>query len=66
MLVTITAIDSSTSETMSRTFNINDSLKTNIVAWESTIPFRRYELICNDLIETTELEELFNILEITY
>ena len=71
-LLTITAIDRDSSDTMSRTFN-SDSIhhfKKNVKEWENEIPYRKYELTTSEFIEdypnSEELKFMLDELEVTF
>jgi len=65
-LITIIAIDRNSSESNSRTFNVNKSLEKNIIQWESNLPYTKYELMCDELIDDIVIEKILDNLEITY
>ena len=69
-LLTITAIDKHSSDTMGRTFSTDpiSNLKFAIEEWESELPFHRYELVCNELMDDypDEVAELLEELEVTF
>ena len=67
-MLTIMAIDKNSSDIMSRTFETNNlkTFKENVSMWESEIPFRRYFLEVDDIVEGKELEEVLDELEITF
>ena len=52
-LLTITAIDRDSSDTMSRTFSTNSTelFKKSVKDFEKELPYRKYELICDEVIE---------------
>jgi hypothetical protein len=67
-LITITAIDlGGSSDTMTRTFNTEnlESMSSSVLQWEKEIPFRRYELTTDELIQDDKLEEVLDMLEVT-
>ena len=68
-MITITAIDlGGSSDTMTRTFNTEDleSMSNSVLEWEQEeIPFRRYELTTDELIQDKKLEEVLDMLEVT-
>jgi hypothetical protein len=66
-MITITAIDRNSSDTTSRTFNTEnlESMSNSILQWEKELPYRRYELTTDELIEDDKLEEVLDMLEIT-
>ena len=66
-MITIIAVDSNSSDTMSRTFN-TDNLQTmsaSILQWEKELPYRRYELMTDEVIDDEKLEEVLDMLEVT-
>ena len=68
-LITIIAIDRNSSDSMSRTFSINSipQLKTDIEKFESELPYRKYELMCDELMEdyNENVIELLDELDVT-
>ena len=65
-LLTITAIDKHSSDMTGRTFNAGDGLKEAIEEWEKELPYRRYELMCDDFVEDASILEILDDLEITF
>lgn len=69
-LLTVVAIDRDSSDTMSRTFSTNsvESFKKSIMEFESELPYRRYELMTDEMIEeySNEIRLALVELEITY
>ncbi len=69
-LLTLSAIDMHSSEQYIRTFSTNDALtfKQDVENFEKELPFRRYELMCNELISdySDEIIEVLDELEVTY
>jgi len=63
-LLTITAIDRDSSDTMSRTFSTEspELFMEAVEKFESELSYRKYELITNDMIEDYS-EEIINILD---
>ena len=62
--ITITAVDQHSSDTMSRTFNtksIND-MKESIKEFETELPYRRYELMSDELMEDYN-DDIINVLD---
>ena len=67
-MITIIAIDRNSSDTMSRTFNTEnlESFSNSVLEWENELPYRKYELITDELIENNELEDVLDILDVTF
>lgn len=69
-IITITAVDRNSSDTMSRSFETNGftPLKYLVEGWEETIPYRKYELMTPDFIEDYEQEVVDTLeeLEVNY
>ena len=69
-LLTITAIDRNSSDTMSRTFHTDSihHLKKNVVEFENELPFSKYELTTMELMDEypNEVVEVLDELEVTY
>ena len=69
-LLTITAIDGKSSDTMSRTFFTKDveKFRESVREWETEIPYRRYELTITGFVDdcSDEIIEALDDLEITY
>lgn len=72
--VTITAIDKHSSDTTSRTFSTKFKgveneimLKNMIEAWESELPYSRYELLTQEDIEdySQEIQNVLDELEVS-
>ena len=72
--ITVTAIDKHSSDTMSRSFSTtfhgveNEIMLKNMVEeWEKEIPYRRYELVTEEIIEdySKEIQNVLDELEIT-
>jgi hypothetical protein len=68
MLITILAIDHNSSETTSRTFNVNDKLKVNIQAWEAELKYSKYEFECQEIMDEypDSVKETLDELEVTF
>jgi len=69
-LITITAIDQHSSDTMSRTFSVKpiSTFKESIEEFEEELPFRRYELMCDELMDdySQYVLDVLEELEVTY
>lgn len=69
-LLTITAIDRDSSDTMSRTFSTDSAskFKESVKEFEKELPYRKYELICGELIEeySQDIINVLSELEVTY
>jgi len=69
-LLTITAIDHHSSDTMSRTFSTESisNFKKAVEEFEKELPYSRYELMTDELMEdySDELIEVLDELEVTY
>lgn len=71
-LITIIACDRDSSDTMSRTFHTDSMVhfKKNVEAFENGLPFRKYELIADEMFisedHSEELIETLNELDITF
>ena len=68
--LTITASDQHSSDSTSRTFSTSspDSFKKDIEEWEKELPYRRYELMTNELIDdySDEIVTIIDDLEVEY
>ena len=73
-IITITAIDKNSSDTMSRSFSTTFQgveneimLKSMVTEWEKQIPYRRYELITQEVMEnySENIQEALDELEVT-
>ena len=73
-LITITAIDRHSSDTTSRTFSTTFKgeenefmLKGMISSWESELPYTRYELVTQEIIEdySQEVQDVLDELEVS-
>ena len=66
----IIAIDLNSSNSQSKSFDVEDveQMMKDITAWEKTLPYARYELMADGVIEDyeSELKKALNELEITY
>lgn len=69
-LLTITAIDRDSSDTMSRTFSTNsvESFKKSVKDFEKDLPYRKYELMCDELMEeySKDIVNALDELEVTH
>ena len=69
-LFTITAIDRDTSDTTSRTFSTKslEIFQSSVKEWEKELPYRKYELISEELIEdySDGVVDILDELEIIY
>jgi len=63
-LLTITAIDKHSSDTMSRTFSTDDvkKFKNAVEKFEKELPYSRYELMTDELIDDYS-QEIINVLD---
>ena len=69
-LLTITAIDRDSSDTMSRTFSTNsvESFKKSVKDFEKDLPYRKHELMCDELMEeySKDIVNALDELEVTH
>jgi hypothetical protein len=69
-LLTITAIDRDSSDTTSRTFSTENvvTFKNSVEEFESELPYRKYELMTEELIEDygIEIVGVLDELEVTF
>lgn len=70
MLLTISIIDKNSSEIRTKTFSTDnvENFKKNIIEWENSVPFLRYEMTTEEVIEEYSLAvvSILDELEITY
>jgi len=55
-IITITAIDKRSTDTMSRSFMTNESFKDMVLEWEREVPYGRYELVTQDYMSDYDQE----------
>jgi len=68
-LITITVIDRDSSETRTKTFSTEspEQFKDAVQEWEMELPFRRYEIMSDDMDEfSKEIVDVLDELEITH
>lgn len=66
-LITIEAIDMHSSDTISRTLS-TDNLKDGLEKFERELPFSRYELVCNELMDEYDKSviDILDELDVTF